>query len=125
MSPPSTGNATPVTHDAASHASAIARAITRLRRDFRRTLSMPELAREVGMSPSLFYEQFRAITASTSLRLQKELRLHEARRLLAADSTTVAGAAFAVGYESPSQFSREYARKFGAPPSAHLNRRGT
>lgn len=108
-----------------SHASAIARAITRLRRDFRRPISMPELAREVGMSSSLFYQQFRTITASTPLQLQKELRLHEARRLLSAGSTTVAGAAFEVGYESPSQFSREYARKFGVPPSAHLSRRGT
>jgi AraC-like DNA-binding protein len=100
-----------------SHASAIARAIAHIRRDFRRQLVIPDLARSVGMSATLFHQQFRAITSCTPLQYQKELRLLEAKRLLFAFGTSVSTAAYDVGYESPNQFSREYARKFGVPPS--------
>ena len=102
-------------HD--SHASAIARAIALLRRDFRKPMVIQELARAVGMSVSSFHEHFKRITSSSPLQYQKGLRLLEARRLLAAGSATATTAAFDVGYESPAQFSREYARKFGRPPS--------
>ena len=102
-------------HD--SHASAIARAIALLRRDFRKPMVILELARAVGMSVSSFHEHFKRITSSSPLQYQKGLRLLEARRLLAAGSATATTAAFDVGYESPAQFSREYARKFGRPPS--------
>lgn len=105
-------------HD--SHASNIARAIARIRRDFRNSLAVTELAREIGMSASSFHKNFRAITSSTPLQYQKELRLLEARRLLATGDQTVSSVAYEVGYESPNQFSREYARKFGVPPSTHL-----
>jgi len=101
-------------HD--SHASAIARAIAQIRRDFRESIAIPELAREVGMSVSAFHKHFKAVTASTPLQYQKDLRLLTARRLLVTGEASVATAAFEVGYESPTQFSREYARKFGAPP---------
>lgn len=100
-----------------SHASAIARAIAQIRRDFRAPIAVPELARSVGMSPSSFHQHFRAVTASTPLQYQKELRLLAARRLLAT-AGSVAEAAWQVGYQSPNQFSREYARKFGIPPRA-------
>ncbi len=102
-------------HD--SHASAIARAIALLRRDFRAPMVVAELARAVGMSVSSFHEHFKRVTSSSPLQYQKGLRLLEARRLLVAGTATATTAAFEVGYESPTQFSREYARKFGRPPS--------
>ncbi len=105
-------------HD--SHASSIARAIAHIRREYRGALAVPELARDVGMSPSSFHKHFKDITATTPLQYQKELRLLEARRLLASGEHTVSTVAFDVGYESPNQFSREYARKFGVSPRQHL-----
>lgn len=102
-------------HD--SHASQVARAIALLRRDFRRTIPVAELARTAGMSASSFHGHFKAITATTPLQYQKELRLLEARRLLQGTGLGVSAAAWEVGYESPTQFSREYARKFGVAPS--------
>lgn len=104
-----------IRHD--SHASAIARAIGHIRSDIRSPIAVPDLARQVGMSVSSFHEHFKTITSTTPLQYQKELRLLEARRLLQMNGTSVASAAFDVGYESASQFSREYARKFGVPPS--------
>jgi AraC-like DNA-binding protein len=100
-----------------SHASAIARAIGHIRGDLRSSMAVPDLARRVGMSASSFHQHFKAITATTPLQYQKELRLLEARRLLKAGGASVTTVAYEVGYESTSQFSREYARKFGVPPS--------
>ncbi len=105
-------------HD--SHASAIARAISQLRRDFRSPIEIPQLARSVGMSPPSFHKHFKAITSSSPLQFQKELRLLEARRLLRTGARSVSAAAFDVGYESATQFSREYARKFGASPKQDI-----
>ncbi|WP_278189468.1 helix-turn-helix transcriptional regulator [Thiothrix fructosivorans] len=68
------------------------------------------------MSTSTLHHHFRALTAKSPLQYQKWLRLHEARRLMLTEHQDVASAAFEVGYESPSQFSREYHRLFGAPP---------
>lgn len=105
-------------HD--SHASMVARAISRIREDYRQTISVPELARQVGMSPSSLHTHFRAITSTTPLQFQKDLRLLEARRLLIAGQHGVSDVAYEVGYESPSQFSREYSRKYGVAPSTEL-----
>jgi len=105
-------------HD--SHASNVSRAIARIRQDFRTPLAIPDLARQVGMSVSSFHQHFRDITASTPLQYQKQLRLLEARRLLSTGEHGVTTIAYDVGYGSPNQFSREYSRKFGVPPSAHL-----
>ncbi|MEL6349867.1 MAG: AraC family transcriptional regulator [Myxococcota bacterium] len=99
-----------------SHASSIAQAIQALRQNYRHRLEMAELAHAVGMSASSFYRHFKDVTATTPLQYQKDLRLTEARRLLRDGEHTVSAAAYAVGYESPSQFSREYSRKFGASP---------
>lgn len=107
-----------IRHD--SDASAIARAIAHIRDDIRSPIAIPELARRVGMSVSSFHKHFKAITSTTPLQYQKELRLLEARGLLRTGSASVTRAAFDVGYESPSQFSREYARKFGVPPSQDM-----
>ena len=108
-----------IRHD--SNASAVARAIAHIRSDIRAPITIPDLARRVGMSASSFYEHFKRTTATTPLQYQKELRLLEARRLLrSGGASSVTTAAFEVGYESSSQFSREYARKFGVPPSQDL-----
>lgn len=107
-----------IRHD--SNASAIARAIDQIRDDVRSPIVVPELARRVGMSASSFHKHFRTITSTTPLQYQKELRLLEARQLLKAGGASVSTAAYEVGYESSSQFSREYARKFGVPPSEDL-----
>ncbi|MEO0325821.1 MAG: AraC family transcriptional regulator [Myxococcota bacterium] len=101
-----------------SHASRIGRAIDRLRNSYRERLEVPALARSVGMSTSAFHKHFRRVTATTPLQYQKDLRLTEARRLLESEAHSVSTAAFEVGYESATQFSREFSRKFGAPPSA-------
>ena len=103
-----------IRHD--SDASAIARAIGHIRSEIREPISIPELARRVGMSTSSFHKHFKAITSTTPLQYQKELRLLEARRLLKTDEASVTQAAFDVGYASASQFSREYTRKFGVSP---------
>ena len=104
-----------IRHD--SNASAIARAIGHIRGDIRSPIAIPDLARRVGMSASSFHQHFKTITSTTPLQYQKELRLLEARRLLKTGGVSVTTAAYDVGYESPNQFSREYARKFGVPPS--------
>jgi len=104
-----------------SHASQVAQAIDQLRHGFRQRVEMEELARSVGMSSSSFYRHFKQITSTTPLQFQKDLRLTEARRLLQRGEHSVSSAAFTVGYESPSQFSREYSRKFGAPPRDALS----
>jgi AraC-like DNA-binding protein len=104
-----------IRHD--SNASAIARAIGHIRSDVRSPIAIPDLARRVGMSASSFHKHFKTITSTSPLQFQKELRLLEARRLLQTGGSSVTTAAFDVGYESPSQFSREYTRKFGVPPS--------
>ncbi|MCU0687925.1 MAG: AraC family transcriptional regulator [Polyangiaceae bacterium] len=100
-----------IRHD--RNASAIARAIGHLSGDLRSTIATPELARRVGMSASLLHKRFKTITSATPPQYQKALRLLEARRLLKAGDASVTTAAFDVGYESPSQFGRAYARKFG------------
>lgn len=107
-----------IRHD--SNASAIARAIGHIRGDVSSPIAIPDLARQVGMSASAFHTHFKKITSTTPLQYQKELRLLEARRLLRTGGASVTTAALDVGYESPSQFSREYARKFGVPPSQDM-----
>lgn len=90
-------------------------AIRLLKGRYTEPLRIAELAREAGMSPSAFYQHFKAVTAMSPLQYQKRLRLLEAKRLLLAGG--LAGeVSFQVGYESPSQFSREYRRLFGSPP---------
>lgn len=94
----------------------IGRAVARIRADFAGPISVPDLAALAGMSPATFHRHFKAVTAMTPVQYQKQLRLQEARRLLLAEGADVAGIGFALGYESPSQFSREYRRLFGMPP---------
>lgn len=99
-----------------SHERRVIRAIHTLRGHFAEPIRIEDLAQVARMSPSVFHRHFKAVTALTPLQYQKRLRLIEARRLMAFDDANVETAAFAVGYESPSQFSREYSRMFGTPP---------
>lgn len=105
-----------------SHASNISKAIAIIRNQFMDTLLVPELAKSVGMSISSFHNHFKSITESTPLQYQKDLRLLEARKLIATKGESVTAAALKVGYESPNQFSREYTRKFGVNPSSDSRR---
>jgi AraC-like DNA-binding protein len=91
-------------------------AMSSLRQRFAEPVRIEELAAVAHMSVSAFHRQFKALTSLTPLQYQKKLRLLEARRLMLSRAVKVEAAAFQVGYESPSQFSREYARLFGAPP---------
>jgi len=108
-----------------STATAVANAIARIRRGFREPIVVADLARDVGMSVSAFHRQFKAVTAASPLQYQKDLRLLEARRLLRTGVISVSAAAYEVGYESPNQFSREYARKFGQPPKTDVAKPNT
>lgn len=101
---------------AGSHMARIGRAIACIREGFAGQLSVQHLADVAGMSPATFHRHFKAVTAMTPVQYQKQLRLQEARRLLLSDGADVARIGYAIGYESPSQFSREYRRLFGAPP---------
>jgi AraC-like DNA-binding protein len=94
----------------------IARAVRWLKDHFADPLRVESLAREARMSLSGFHQHIKAVTGLSPLQYQKWLRLHEARRLMLGKGLDAAEAAFRVGYESPSQFSREYHRMFGAPP---------
>jgi AraC-like DNA-binding protein len=94
----------------------IADAIHLIRAEFARPLPVERLAAAARMSASSFHHHFKAVTSMTPLQFQKQLRLLEARRLMLSDAANAAYAAYQVGYESASQFSREYARAFGAPP---------
>ena len=94
----------------------IAAAIKILRAEFDQPISVHRLATSSGMSLSTFHRRFKTMTSLTPIQFQKQLRLIEARRLMLTDGQAASRAAFEVGYESVSQFTREYVRMFGAPP---------
>jgi AraC-like DNA-binding protein len=98
----------------------ISHAIDLLRTRFAESLSIDELAGVAHMSASTFHHRFKEVTAMTPVQFQKQLRLHEARRLMLIEGLEASSAAHRVGYESPSQFSREYRRLFGAPPRREI-----
>jgi len=104
-----------------SHTQRVARAVALLRNEFAQPLPIERLASEAGMSPSSFYQHFRAATSLSPLQFQKQLRLIEARRLMASEGMSASSAAFSVGYESVQQFTREYRRMFGLPPSTDVD----
>ncbi len=100
----------------------IGRAVNWLRQNFHQPLQIERLANEVNMSTSALHHHFKAMTAMSPLQFQKQLRLQEARRLMLVEAMDAASAGGRVGYESPSQFSREYSRLFGAPPLRDIAR---
>ena len=99
----------------------ISRAIDVLRSRFAEGFRIEDLASIAHMSPSSFHHRFKEVTAMSPMQFQKQLRLHEARRLMLTEGLEAAAAAHRVGYESPSQFSREYRRLFGAPPKREVD----
>lgn len=98
------------------HGHQISRVVDWLKLNFSQPVKVEELASRAGLSVSAFHNHFRAMTTLSPLQYQKRMRLIEARRLMLTEQLDAASAAFEVGYESPSQFSREYSRQFGAPP---------
>jgi AraC-like DNA-binding protein len=100
----------------------IARAIERLRQDFDQPLHIEQMARELGMSVSVFHHHFKAVTALSPLQFQKRLRLLEARRLMLGEDFDAASAAYHVGYHDASHFNREYKSLFGVPPMRDVQR---
>lgn len=99
-----------------SHARRIGRAVEAIRADFAAPLRVEQLAAIAGMSASSFHHHFRSVTSLSPLQFQKQLRLIEARRAMIAEGAPPSNAAYAVGYESVQQFTREYRRLFGLPP---------
>lgn len=102
-----------------SHLAHLARAITHIRTHYDQALRVPDLAALAAMSVTSFHRHFRALTSMTPVQFQKQIRMHHARARLLAGPGSIAAAGHAVGYSSPSQFSREYTRTFGLPPSRH------
>jgi AraC-like DNA-binding protein len=102
-----------------SHAQRVARVVAVLRAEFARPVSVERLAATASMSPSALHQHFKAVTSLSPMQFQKQLRLLEARRLMLSDGFSASRAAFEVGYESVSQFTREYGRMFGSPPRRH------
>lgn len=105
----------------------IASVIQKLKTELEQPISVKDLADQAGMSVSTFHVHFKSVTAMSPLQFQKRLRLIEARQLMLSDNLDAAHTAYRVGYESPSQFNREYARMFGNPPGrdiSHLRQQG-
>lgn len=107
---------------AGSPSQQIAKAVAWLKRNFTHALEVDALAARAHMSPSTFRQHFRAITGTSPLQFQKQLRLQEARQLMLNQNVDASNASGLVGYESASQFSREYSRLFGAPPQRDVRR---
>ena len=104
------------------YTSSIARAVERFRHDLARPVRIEEMAQELGMSVSSFHQQFKSVTAMSPLQFQKRLRLQEARRLMLGEDLDATSAAYRVGYNDSSHFSREYKSLFGAPPMRDVER---
>ena len=98
----------------------IAQAISFLKDNFRQKLNIEDIAQQVNMAPSSFYRNFRKVTQVSPLQYQKQLRLYEAQRLMLTGEHNAESASYLVGYESPTQFSREYKKMFGAPPKTDV-----
>lgn len=105
-----------------SHMQRIAAVIKQIKAEFTKSLRVDELAEQASMSSASFHRHFKAVTSMSPLQYQKQLRLLEARRLMLAEDADATYAAYQVGYESPSQFSREYSRMFGTPPKKDIER---
>jgi AraC-like DNA-binding protein len=99
-----------------SHAFHIMKATVYIKENFNKALAMPEIAKFTGMSLPSFYSHFKSITGLSPLQYQKEIRLIQAQQLLKEKELTLTSVAFEVGYESPTQFSREFKRRFGVTP---------
>ena len=104
-----------------SHVHRISNAISKIKNEYRESIQIEDLAKVAGMSLSSFYANFKSVTSMSPLQFQKKLRLIDARSLMLSGELDATTAAYHVGYESPSQFNREYARFFGNPPRRDIN----
>lgn len=104
-----------------SHMQRISEAIQILKANYDQPIKIEDLATQVGMSISSFHSHFKAVTAMSPLQYQKRFRLLEARKTMMTEMQDAASTAYRVGYESPSQFSREYLRMFGHPPKRDMS----
>lgn len=102
--------------------SQIVKAISEIKNNYQETINMKNLANNIGISESTLYQNFKKITLMSPLQYQKKIRLEEAKNMLVNQNIEASQVAYKVGYESPSQFSREYARMFGLPPKAHISK---
>ncbi len=100
----------------------IAEAISLIKERYSEKLNMDEIAISVNMAPSSFYRNFKKVTQVSPLQYQKQLKLYEAQRLMLTGNYDAATASFEVGYESPTQFSREYKKMFGNPPKTDIKK---
>ncbi len=100
----------------------IVKAISQIKNNFNEVINMSDLAKDIGISEASLYQNFKKITLMSPLQYQKKIRLEEAKHMLVNQNIDASSVAFAVGYESPSQFSREYTRMFGMSPKAHSNK---
>jgi AraC-like DNA-binding protein len=106
-----------------TQANQVASSINWLREHYRENLQVTNLAQMVNMAPSTFHRHFQAVTTLSPLQFQKHLRLYEAERLMVLEGKNASTAALDVGYESGSQFNREYKRQFGSPPLQDINKK--
>lgn len=110
------------TNTAGTRGNRIVQAISWLRNNYKKPLQVDELARKVNMATSTFHRHFKQITTLSPLQYQKRLRLYEAQRLMLVENEYASNACLAVGYESPTQFNREYKRLFGEPPARNVHK---
>lgn len=97
----------------------IVKAISEIKNNFNSSINIANLAKDIGISEASLYQNFKRVTSMSPLQYQKKIRLQEAKQMLLSKNIEANEVAFSVGYESPSQFSREYARMYGMPPKAH------
>lgn len=100
----------------------IVKAISQIKNNYNEVINMSDLSKDIGISEASLYQNFKKITLMSPLQYQKKIRLEEAKHMLVNQNIEASSVAFAVGYESPSQFSREYTRMFGMSPKAHSNK---
>ena len=116
------GNQLKLINTKGTRSNQIAQAITFLKENFSEKLNIEDIAEQVNMAPSSFYRNFRKVTQVSPLQYQKQLRLYEAQRLMLSGEHNAETASYVVGYESPTQFSREYKKMFGNPPKTDIKK---
>ena len=116
----SLGNQLRLINTKGTRSNQIAEAISLLKNNFAEKLNIEDIAQQVNMAPSSFYRNFKQVTQVSPLQYQKQLRLYEAQRLMLSGRHNAESASYLVGYESPTQFSREYKKMFGNPPKTDI-----
>ncbi len=116
------GNQLRLINTRGTYSNQIAHAISLIKDNYVEKLNMDDIAQQVNMAPSSFYRNFKKVTRVSPLQYQKQLKLNEAQRLMLTGNFDAASASYEVGYESPTQFSREYKKMFGNPPKTDIKR---